>query len=122
MPGIAGIIGGGPGQEKLSMLQSMLQCMMHEPFYRSGDLFDDRVALASGWVSQQESLADCLPIWNEKCDICLIFSGETFPDPSEIDRLKAKGHDFDLGNASYIVHLYEQIGTHFLERLNGWFS
>src|SRR5258706_3246443 len=110
MPGIAGIIGSGPAQEKRSALRSMLQCMMHERFYRSGDLADDRLALAAGWVSQQGTFADCSPIWNEKRDICLIFSGETFPDPSEIERLKTKGHDFESGNASYIVHLYEQNG------------
>ncbi len=122
MPGIAGIIGSGPAQEKRSALRSMLQCMMHERFYRSGDLADDRLALAAGWVSQKGTFADCSPIWNEKRDICLIFSGETFPDPSEIERLKTKGHDFESGNASYIVHLYEQNGIAFLERLNGWFS
>ncbi|MGZ5133530.1 MAG: asparagine synthase-related protein [Flavitalea sp.] len=63
-----------------------------------------------------------MPVWNETNDICLIFSGEDFRDPSEISFLKAKGHNCELENASYLVHLYEEIGIKFLERINGWFS
>jgi asparagine synthase (glutamine-hydrolysing) len=63
-----------------------------------------------------------MPVWNETKDVCVIFSGEDFTDPTEIGRLKAGGHECDSENASYLVHLYEEMGLKFIERLNGWFS
>jgi asparagine synthase (glutamine-hydrolysing) len=63
-----------------------------------------------------------MPIWNETKDICLIFSGEDFTDATNIEFLKAIGHEFDSENASYLVHLYEEKGPGFIEGLNGWFS
>src|SRR5205807_1474248 len=62
-----------------------------------------------------------LPIWNEKKDICLLFSGEDFPDQADVDALRCS-HEFGLDDASYLVHLYETKGCEFLEKLNGWFS
>jgi asparagine synthase (glutamine-hydrolysing) len=63
-----------------------------------------------------------MPVWNETGDIGLIFSGEDFADPSEVDALKGRGHSFGAGKGSYLVHLYEESGLRFLEKLNGWFS
>ena len=70
----------------------------------------------------QGAFGDCLPIWNEKKDICLIFSGEDFADQADIDALRMRGHEFGSDDASYLVHLYEEMGCEFLEKLNGWFS
>jgi len=61
-------------------------------------------------------------VWNETRDVCLVFSGENFGDQSQIDELKAKGHRFNGENASYLVHLYEELGFDFFQKLNGWFS
>src|SRR5207237_3540595 len=38
------------------------------------------------------------------------------------DALRTREHEFGSGDASYLVHLYEEMGCQFLERLNGWFS
>ena len=32
------------------------------------------------------------------------------------------GHEFSSDDASYLVHLYEEMGSGFFEKLNGWFS
>lgn len=122
MPGIAGIIEKGSHEETTNALQMMVKCMMHEKFYTSGTYVNDRMGLRIGWVCHKDSFSDCLPIWNEKKDICLIFSGENAAGKSEIDELKAKGHQCSSENASYLVHLYEEMGIRFLEKLNGWFS
>jgi asparagine synthase (glutamine-hydrolysing) len=61
-------------------------------------------------------------VFNEKKDIVLLFSGEHYTDPSRIRQLKANGHEFDTGNASQVVHLYEECGSRCFEELNGWFS
>ncbi len=100
----------------------MLQSMMHENFYRAGQQAHAALKLWVGWVCHQGSFSDCLPIWNERRDICLIFSGETYADNVEVQRLLRTGHDYNPNNASYLVHLYEEVGIKFLEKLNGWFS
>jgi len=84
----------------------MIKRMMHEPFYTSGTYACERLGLWAGWVSQVGSFSDCMPVWNEERNICLVFSGEEYTDRTEIDNLRAKGHEFDSTNASYLVHGY----------------
>ncbi len=121
MPGITGIIGGHSPQANRANLDLMVKRMTYESFHNAGQHVDEKLDAWVGWVAHAGSFADCMPSWNESEDICLIFAGENFADPSEIENLKAKGHRFDAGNASYLVHLYEEQGIEFLEKLNGWF-
>ena len=100
----------------------MVKCLIHGPFYTDGTYCNEKLGLWSGWACHEGAFADCLPIWNEKKDICLLFSGEDFADQAEIDALRMHGHEFGSDDASYLVHLYEEMGCEFLEKLNGWFS
>jgi Asparagine synthase (glutamine-hydrolyzing) len=95
---------------------------MHEPFYTNGTLGNEELGLWSGWACHKGAFGDCLPIWNEKKDICLLFSGEDFTDQTDIGALGTRGHDLGSDDAGYLVHLYEEMGCEFLEKLNGWFS
>ena len=104
------------------MIHSMVKCMTHEAFYVSGTYINEELGLSSGWACHKGAFGDCLPIWNEKKDICLLFSGEDFADQADIDALKTRGHEFASDDASYLVHLYEEVGCAFLEKINGWFS
>jgi asparagine synthase (glutamine-hydrolysing) len=122
MPGIVGIVSQRPSQEHYALLKSMVKCLMHEPFYTDGTYINEELGLWSGWACHQGAFGDCLPIWNEKKDVCLLFSGEDFADQTDIDALRMRGHEFGSDNASYLVHLYEEMGYRFLEKLNGWFS
>jgi len=123
MPGIVGIISKhGPSAERRSLIQSMVKCMTHEAFYVCGTYINEELGLWSGWTCHKGAFGDCLPIWNEKKDICLLFSGEDFADQTDVDALKMRGHEFGPDDASYLVHLYEEMGYGFLEKLNGWFS
>src|SRR5271166_1320214 len=122
MPGIAGIIGTACSVENRGKLDAMVQCMLHEKFYLSGTFINEPLSLSVGWVSHTDSFLECMPIWNEDKNICLIFSGEDYQDRLEIDQLRAKGHRFNSKYESYLVHLYEELGLKFLERINGWFS
>ena len=121
MPGITGILGGGGSEGRQAALSQMVCSMMHEPFYTSGMYINEELELWLGWVAHRDSFSDGMPVWNEKRDICLIFSGEDFADSEAINRLRARGHDCTPGNASYLVHLYEEMGDKFYERLNGRF-
>jgi asparagine synthase (glutamine-hydrolysing) len=122
MPGIVGIIGNGSPKVYAADLHKMVKCMMHEQFYTSGTYVNERLRTWIGWVSHGGSFADCMPVWNETKDVCLIYSGEDFRDPNEIEHLKIRGHECDEENASYLVHLYEEMGIKFFEKLNGFFS
>lgn len=122
MPGIAGILSKTPREGNVRDLGLMLNSMMHEPFYASGTCCDDRLGIYAGWVGIQGSFSDCMPVWNETRDVCLIFSGEDFTDRSAIEGLKARGHKVDASSAGYLVHLYEETEEAFLGMLNGWFA
>jgi asparagine synthase (glutamine-hydrolysing) len=119
MPGIAGIIGSGQRVENLSALRSMVECMQHESFYSSGTYSNDRLRFSVGWACLKGSFSDCLPIWNENKDVLLILSGEDFTDRATIESAGVGGRHQNLENASYLVHLYEQMGPKFFEALNG---
>jgi asparagine synthase (glutamine-hydrolysing) len=121
MPGITGIIGKAPMEDRKAALGQMVKCMQHEPFYNSGSLFVDKLECAAGWVSHAGSFSDCMPAWNEAHDICLVFWGEHFADASELQRLKAAGHQCTDSSAACLVHLYEEHGMKFFEMLNGTF-
>lgn len=122
MPGLAGIIAKLPPALLSSQVAEMLQPMMHEPFFKSGSLVEPALGVAVGWAVHPGSFSDCLPVWNESRDVCLIFSGEDLSDSAEADRLRNRGHVFAPGNASYLVHQYEEEGIGFLGKLNGLFS
>lgn len=122
MPGICGIIADQPASQSVAAVQAMVDGMGHESFYNAGKLANERLGLAVGWVCDSGSFSDCLPVWNEARDVCLVFSGEHFGDPQEADSLRKAGHNFAEVNASYLVHLYEEHGLRFLQLLNGSFS
>ena len=122
MPGIAGIIDKNARSDSPQALQTMVKRMIHEKFYTSGTYENDRLGLRLGWVCQENSFSDCMPVWNEQKDIALVFAGEDAADESDIVSLKARGHDCDIHNATYLVHLYEEDGIGFLKKLNGSFS
>jgi asparagine synthase (glutamine-hydrolysing) len=122
MPGIVGIIRHGPSEQCNALVKSMVTCLRHESFYAEGIYINDELGLWGGWACHKGTFGDCLPIWNEGKDVCLLFSGEDFTDQADIDALRKSGHQFTSGDASYLVHLYEEMGCGFLEKLNGWFS
>ncbi len=122
MPGITGFISADPCEQNNHTLQRMVKCMMHESAYISGTYVSTQLGLFVGWVGHKGSFSDCMPVWNEAKDICVIFTGEDFEDPLEIDMLKARGHECSADKAAYLVHLYEEEGPDFVKGLNGWFS
>lgn len=112
MPGIVGIIGQGPRGKHERDLKLMLDCMMHEPFYKKGSYVNEELGVYAGWTCHQNSYADCMPAINKKKDVVLIFSGEHFPDRSSRQN----------SSAGELVQRYEVEGESFIRELNGWFS
>jgi asparagine synthase (glutamine-hydrolysing) len=101
-------------------VRHMLEVLRHEDFYSTGVWAEESLGLYIGWVAPKGSFSDAMPLWSERRDITLVFSGEEFPDPRTILHLKEQGHDFDGTGASYLVHLYEEDPS-FPAALNGRF-
>ena len=79
MHGITGIISKSSVGRK-EALASMINCMLHEFFYSSGTYFNEQLCIYTGWICHKDSFCDCMPIWNEKKNVLLIFFGENFTD------------------------------------------
>ena len=122
MPGIVGIISPRPAHECESLVRSMVSSMEHEQFYRSGMYTVPKLGVYGGWVAHENSFAAGQVFFNEGKDIALLFSGECFVDPETRADLKQKGHGLGQAAGSWLVHLYEEEGDQFFEKLNGIFS
>ena len=112
MPGIVGIIGQGNRGKHEHDLKLMLDCTMHEPFYRSGFYINAELGVYAGWTCHRDSYADCMPAMNERKDVVLLFTGEHFP----------AGFDGQIQRADALVRQYELQGEGILKELNGWFA
>ena len=108
MPGIVGIISKKDSEESKNDLNIMVNSLMHETFYTSGKYVNCDLGLYAGWICHKDSFSDCMPIYNERKDLIMLFSGETFVDDEVIKNLTTNGHEFDPLNASYLIHLYEE--------------
>jgi len=108
-----------PCAQAKQKLAEMVGALRHESFYVSGTWVDERLGVYVGWVARRGSFADHMPVYNERSDRCLIFSGEDFPPPGTIEELKQRGHDVCPG-PSYLVHLSEE-DPRFPVGLNGRF-
>jgi asparagine synthase (glutamine-hydrolysing) len=119
MPGITGIIGAPAGAGTCNTVKDMVAVMRREKFLSCGECIPGDRHAAVGWAVHAGGFADGNPFWNEARDICLIAAGEEFAEASEIESLRARGHQFDADDASYLVHWYEELGPGFVEKLNG---
>ncbi len=122
MPGLVGLISKLPRKKCDERLKSMLRAIRHESSYRYGLYAETEMFTYIGWTSHRSSFSDCMPIRNENSDIVMFLAGEVFSDSDKILDLRRKGHEFTEGDASYLIHLYEDMGHDFFKELNGWFS
>jgi asparagine synthase (glutamine-hydrolysing) len=122
MPGIVGIISQRPAEECQSLVKSMASSMEHESFYDSGTYSVPEMGIYAGWVAHKNSLASGQPFFNERRNVVLLLSGECFVDPETRTGLRQKGHELEEAAGSWLVHLYEEEGNRFFEKLNGLFS
>jgi asparagine synthase (glutamine-hydrolysing) len=120
MPGIVGLISNMPRAWAEPQVQRMVDTLRHESFYGTGTWIDEPLGVCVGWTALKNSFSDGMPLWNERRDVCLVFSGEEFPEPGTARCLKERGHSLDQGRASYLVHLYEE-NPNFPVGLNGLF-
>ena len=121
MPGIVGLITQRPRSQAEPELLRMVEAIRHESFYETGTWIDESLGVYVGWAVIKGSFCDQVPLRNEKGDIVLLFSGEDFPDPETICRLRKSGHSFDSEGPGYLPYLYEEDPS-FFPNLNGRFQ
>lgn len=98
----------------------MAQTMLHEHFCRVAAWAEESLGVYVASVEHKGSFSGGMPVRNELGDVVLVFSGEDFPDPGTAERLHRQGHSFTSGDASYLVHRYEDDSS-FPAGLNGRF-
>jgi len=121
MPGIVGIISQRPSDECQRLVNSMVGAMEYEAFYDSGTHSIPKLGIYTGWVAHEDSFAASQAFFNEQRDIVLVMAGECYVDPETRNSLTRKGHRLENSD-DWLVHLYEEDGDQFFEKLNGLFS
>jgi asparagine synthase (glutamine-hydrolysing) len=121
MPGIVGLLTKMPREWAEPQLLRMVEALRHESFYGTGTWIDESLGVYVGWAIPKNSFSDGMPLRNEAGDVCLVFSGEEYPEPQTINQLKQQGHVLGAEQSSYLVHLYESDSS-FPVNLNGRFQ
>jgi asparagine synthase (glutamine-hydrolysing) len=120
MPGIVGLITKKPKDWANERLRRMVNCLCHEPFYKSGTWSDAHCGVYVGWVAQANSFSDGMPLSSNDKDITLVFSGEDFSNDEALQRLNNGGRAPESGKESYLVRAYDEQPS-FPKCLNGRF-
>ena len=108
MPGIAGLITDRPREWAEPRVSTMLDAMRHGASFESGAWADTELGVYAGWTKRRGAAPVAQPVWNEREDLGLIFSGEEFSAEATAD------------SPGYLVHLAGD-GTGFPGNCNGRF-
>lgn len=123
MCGITGFLGSLDKHKSVSVLEKMLTRLRHRGPDESGVYVSDQIALGSVRLSIQDIKSGGMPISNVKENLWIVFNGEIFNFIELRQELIQKGHIFKTtGDTEVVVHLYEEYGPSFLQKLIGQFA
>lgn len=121
MCGIAG--GVGANAPKKDSFGKVLDSLDHRGPDERGTFFDSGVALGICRLAIIDVGTGQQPVSNEAKTIHMVFNGEIYNYKSLREVLLSKGHKFrSNGDSEVIVHLYEEYGLDFVQKLNGMFA
>ena len=104
-------------------LEAMSATLVHRGPDSSGVHVDGPVGLAARRLSIIDLETGDQPIANEDGSVVVVQNGELYNYRELRAELEAQGHRFRThGDTEVLVHLYEQHGTAFAERLRGMFA
>lgn len=120
MCGICGF-SGHPDNE---LLHKMGNAIKHRGPDDEGYYSDGRMNLCSRRLSIVDLKFGGQPVYNEDSSVLAVWNGEIYNHRELTADLKKRGHDFysDHSDSELIVHLYEEYGTDFVQKLNGMFA
>src|SRR5215471_5972443 len=124
MCGITGIVNmhGGPSVDR-QILHAMTAALAHRGPDDVGSHVEDSVGLGFRRLSLIDLASGNQPLYNEDKTLVSICNGEIFNYRELKQGLLAKGHQFyTQSDTEVLVHLYEEYGIDFLNRLNGQFA
>jgi asparagine synthase (glutamine-hydrolysing) len=120
MCGICGIVGGEPD---LEAVERMSRRLVHRGPDSDGLFARGPVALAARRLSIIDLDHGDQPIANEDGSVVVVQNGEIYNHRELRRELEARGHRFATGcDTEVLVHLYEEHGEGFVERLRGMFA
>src|SRR5438045_1308741 len=119
MCGICGLAG-SPDRERLAAMSAALE---HRGPDNAGEFVEGPVALASRGRSIIDLAGGDQPFFNEDESRVVVQNGEIYNHPELMRELLRDGHTYRThSDTETIVHLYEQHGLGFAEKLRGMFA
>ncbi|WP_269073741.1 asparagine synthase (glutamine-hydrolyzing) [Halobacterium sp. KA-6] len=121
MCGIAGVFNSESRDQHL--LESMNDALTHRGPDEGGIYTSGPVGLAHRRLSIIDPETGRQPIFNEDKSVCTVFNGEIYNYQRLRKSLEAAGHSFSTNtDTEVLVHLYEEDGPSFVDRLEGMFA
>jgi asparagine synthase (glutamine-hydrolysing) len=123
MCGIVGKYYFNSNQYDASDLPGMMKIISHRGPDSSGTFKDGIVALGFQRLSIIDVASGDQPLYNETGNIVLVANGEIYNFKELRATLQSSGHIFRTKtDCEVIIHLYEEYGNSFVEKLNGMFA
>jgi asparagine synthase (glutamine-hydrolysing) len=123
MCGIAGLVSLGDEPVSLEQLRRMCDAMVYRGPDDAGYLVDPGVALGMRRLSIIDLQSGHQPIFNEDETVAVVFNGEIYNYRELREWLLARGHRFKTASdTEVIVHLWEEVGPDFADRISGMFA
>ncbi len=110
-------------REDPEIVKAMLGEILHRGPDGAGYFVRGKIALGFSRLSLVDLEGGMQPISNEAGNIIMICNGEIYNYRELREILRGKGHSFKTGtDVEVVLHMYEEWGTAFLNRLNGQFA
>ena len=124
MCGICGLVSASGVERDRAALEAMNATLVHRGPDSAGVLVDGPVGLAARRLSIIDLEHGDQPIANEDGSVHVVSNGEIYNHAQLRAELERQGHRMrtDHSDTEVLVHLYEQHGSHFAERLRGMFA
>jgi asparagine synthase (glutamine-hydrolysing) len=124
MCGICGVATAGRGAvADLEAVRRMNGRLVHRGPDSDGDFHDGGVAMAMRRLSIIDLAGGDQPIANEDGSVTVVQNGEIYNYRELRAELERRGHRFAThSDTEVLVHLYEEHGADFVERLRGMFA
>lgn len=124
MCGIAGYVNlDGPAPEDPSTVATMVAALHHRGPDGRGVFCAPGIGLGHARLSIIDLAGGAQPLTNEDGTVVVSFNGEIFNFVELRAELLRRGHVFQTrSDTEVLVHLYEDLGDAFLQRLNGQFA
>ena len=123
MCGIVAFVDNEKPQVKESLIQKMMDRIIHRGPDDAGQFVDEHAALGHRRLSFVDVKSGKQPIFNENENLAILFNGEIYNFQPLREELIAAGHHFSTKtDTEVILHGYEQWGDDVCKKLRGMFA